>query len=174
MDVFFGFFPCILLTWYTRRVKERQRPLVGIAKNGKGRRTQRSSSCWDGTTLCSRRTSIKSAVLSDSDVPTWRNGVSLRVRYFSLAACQEPTESEDPWSPTFCRRQPPSFRLMLRVFPRLLRGFLTAGRAQIRVVPDHCLNRVTKTLSRGSVTRLGALATPSRVPLKPRTSRWPR
>src|SRR5438034_9349656 len=91
-------------------------------------------------------TSIRSVVLSDIDISTWRNRASLRVRYFSLAACQEPTENEDPWSPRFCRRHPTGFRLMIRVSPRLLRGFLTAGRAQIRVVFDHRLNRVTKTL----------------------------
>ena len=50
----------------------------------------------------------------------------------------------------------------------------TAGCAQIRVIPDHRLNRVTKTFSRGSITRLGALATASRVPLMPRNPRWPR
>jgi hypothetical protein len=37
-----------------------------------------------------------STVLSDIDMPTWRNRASLRVRYFSLGACQEPTETMTP------------------------------------------------------------------------------
>src|SRR6266581_5099188 len=45
------------LTWCTRRVEDCQRPFGGIAKKGKGGRTQRSSSCRDGTSLCPRRTS---------------------------------------------------------------------------------------------------------------------
>src|SRR2546425_4602320 len=49
-------------------------------KKEKGRRAVWSSSCWDGTTFRSGHTSIWSAVPSDIDMSTWRNGVSLRVR----------------------------------------------------------------------------------------------
>src|SRR5437016_12399618 len=45
----------------------------------KGRRFVWSSSCSDGTTFCSRRTSIGS-IRSDIDTSTWRNRTFLRVR----------------------------------------------------------------------------------------------
>ncbi len=79
--MFFGFFPCILLTWYTRGVKERQRPLVGIAKNGKGEKDRLILLMMGRDSLLLSTYLDWSTVLSDIDMPTWRNRASLRVRF---------------------------------------------------------------------------------------------
>ena len=50
----------------------------GCRTKRKGRRIVWSSSCWDGTTFCSRRISI-GPIRSDIDTSTWRNSASLRV-----------------------------------------------------------------------------------------------
>src|SRR3989337_2034874 len=66
----------------------------GPESGGKGRRTVWSSSCWDGTTFCSWRYLNASAVLSDTDIPPWRNGESRRVRSTVRKSCQS---GAAPW-----------------------------------------------------------------------------
>src|SRR3989449_4023908 len=99
----------------------------------------------------------------------------LRVRYFSRRECPRGTWfSVMPCRTFCCRIDATILHLHYRSLPRLLASLLTSCRPQVGALPHRPLYRVAQALSRGSVTRLGALATPSRVPLMPRTSRWPR
>src|SRR2546425_11500446 len=87
----------------------------GIAKKGKGRRTQRSSSCWDGTTLCSRRTSTSPLFRQTLTGPSGEiahpsGSATSPVRYV-----RNQPESDDPSSPTLGPRQTLSFSLMIGV-----------------------------------------------------------
>ena len=61
---------------------------MDVAQRGRGGKPFGPPHAGTGRPFCSWRNLGQSAELSDIDIPAWRNGESLRVRYFSLAACQ--------------------------------------------------------------------------------------
>src|SRR2546427_13088321 len=71
---------CIFLTWYTRRVKERRRPLVRDCEKGEEEDPTILLMLGRDDLLLSAYL-YSSAVPSDTDISIWRNCASLRVRF---------------------------------------------------------------------------------------------